>query len=102
MTTVKDQRTVSRLAEVEAAARPFAVCTNGWAGRGYGASYTCLDREADIANPEHEAFGWSGEDQRASSTTVFRSGFVRTTTGESTGGFVAKYGGGDDTDAGGN
>ena len=44
--------------QLKAAAQPFAVCTAGWDRTGYGAGYTCLDREIDIAKPDHPTTDW--------------------------------------------
>lgn len=48
------------LRRLRAAAKPLATCTAGWGRTGYGDPeiYTCLDREVDIANPEHETNDW--------------------------------------------
>jgi hypothetical protein len=41
-------------------ATPFARCLCRWDQRGYGRIYCCLDREVDIADPEHQTRTWAG------------------------------------------
>ena len=49
---------LEELAKLQQAAEKLAKCSVPWEKWGYGGLYTCLDREIDIAKPDHHTRDW--------------------------------------------
>lgn len=57
---VATKSTSINIEELIEAAKPFSICSRQWDTQGYPppSIYSCLDRQIDIANPDHPTTDW--------------------------------------------